>query len=273
MPGPPFFKKVSSEERRPMIRAAIALAKRGMAVFPCLPSNKLPMTEHGCKDATTDPETIEALFGERPDCNIAIATGSASGIFAVDVDGVDAEAELRRLEAEHGALPKTVEVISARGRHLYFKVPDLPVRNSASKIAVGIDVRGEGGYVLCPPSIHPSGKRYEWSVDSASAFAAAPKWLLDKITSPVNGSNPAMPLSDWRALVRDGVREGARDCTITKLTGYLLRRRLDPIIVLGLVQAWNAASCVPPLPAADVDRIVDSIAGRELARRTRGHDE
>ena len=53
----------------------------------------------------------------------------------------------------------------------------------------------------------------------------------------------------------------------------LLRRRIDPIVVLGLMQAWNAASCAPPLPAADVDRIVDSIAGRELARRARGHDE
>ena len=67
---------------------------------------------------------------------------------------------MRRLEAEHGELPATVEVITARGRHLYFKMPDMPVRNSAGKIAAGIDMRGDDGYVLAPPSVHPSGTRY-----------------------------------------------------------------------------------------------------------------
>ena len=72
-------------------------------------------------------------------------------------------------------------VITARGRHLFFKMPETPVRNSTSKIAPGIDVRGDGGYVLAPPSVHPSGRLYCWSVDSADTFAAAPEWLLDKL--------------------------------------------------------------------------------------------
>jgi hypothetical protein len=244
-----------------------------MAVFPCLPRDKRPMTEHGCRDATTNLEKIEGWWGVCPDANVAIATGAASGVLAADIDGVDAEVELRKLEDEHGALPSTVESVTPRGRHLYFRWPGVLVRNSASMVAPGIDVRGEGGYVLAPPSVHPTGRVYAWSVDSASAFAAAPTWLLDKVTTPASGSIPAAPVSDWRALVRDGIGEGARDCTITKLAGYLLRRRIDPIVVLGLMQAWNATSCAPPLPAADVDRIVDSIAGRELARRAHGHDE
>ena len=92
----------------------------------------------------------------------------------MDVDGLDAEVELRRLEAKHGNLPATVEVITTRGRHLYFQTPETSVRNSAGKVAPGIDVRGDGGYVLAPPSIHPSGRRYEWSVDCASTSPRHP---------------------------------------------------------------------------------------------------
>ena len=251
-----------------MLRTAIALAQRNIAVFPCRPRAKLPATEHGCKDATTDAETIRRWWRERPDCNVAIATGAVSGIFVVDVD--DAEAELRRLELEHGELPATVEVVTARGRHLWFKMPHVPVRNSAGKIAPGIDVRGSGGYVLAPPSIHPSGRPYAWSVDSHNAFASAPEWLLAKITDAKGNGHTAAEPSEWRALMLNGVAEGRRDCTITKITGYLLRRFVDPIFVAELMQIFNAARCTPPLPAEDVARIVNSIAGKELKRRGHG---
>ena len=100
----------------------------------------------------------------------------------VDIDGFDGELELRKLEAAHCSLPPTVETVTARGRHLFFRMPETPVRNTASQIAAGIDTRGDGGYVVCPPSIHPSGRAYAWSVDSAKEFAEAPGWLLDRVT-------------------------------------------------------------------------------------------
>jgi hypothetical protein len=246
----------------------LALAARGLKVFPCRPRDKLPATEHGCKDATTDPDMIRRWWRAEPQCNVAIATGALSGIFVVDVDGLDAEFELRRLEAEHGALPPTVEVITGNGRHAYFKMPATPLRNSASKIAPHVDVRGDGGYVIAPPSIHPSGRAYAWSVDCASAIAAAPDWLLARIAEPERNGAPTPP-SEWRALVAAGVDEGARNCTIAKLSGHLLRRFLDPFVVLDLMQCWNAVRCRPPLPDADVTRIVDSICSKELRRR--GH--
>jgi hypothetical protein len=105
---------------------------------------------------------------------------------------------LRKLEAEHGALPATVEAITGHGRHLYFKMPGISVRNSESRIAPKIDVRGSGGYALCPPSLHPSGKRYAWSVDSAKAFAAAPDWLLARIASAPTAAQR------WRRHRRNG---------------------------------------------------------------------
>lgn len=249
-----------------MIKTAIQLAQRGMAVFPCVPRSKSPATAHGVKDATRDLDIITGWWRAEPTYNIAIATGAVSGMFVVDIDGLDAEAELRKLEAEHGELPPSVEVITARGRHIYFKAPEVPVRNSAGKIASGIDVRGDGGYVLTPPSIHPSGRQYCWSVDAASAFAAAPNWLLIQITTPTNGAD-ATPPSAWRELVKAGVAEGARDTTVARLAGHLLRRRIDPFVALELLQSWNATRCAPPLPERDIERIVGSIAGKELQRR------
>jgi hypothetical protein len=213
---------------------------------------------------------IRHWWGAEPQCNVAVATGLASGIFAIDVDGFAGEAALRKLEAEHGELPPTIEVVTPRpGRHIYFRMPEaLVLRNSTGKLAENIDVRATGGYCLTPPSIHPSGRVYCWSVDCAKSFADAPAWLLDRITERSNGNGAAAtPASEWRALITDGVAEGTRDCTVAKLAGYLLRRHVDPIVALGLLQAWNATSCRPPLPADNVARIVDSIAGKELRRR------
>ena len=234
-------------------------------MFPCRPRDKLPATEHGCKDATTNLETVRQWWCEDPHYNIGVATGAVSKIFAVDIDG-DGEAEMGKLEAEHGALPATVEVITARGRHLYFRMPDLPVRNSAGKLAPGIDVRGDGGYVLAPPSIHPSGRAYCWSVDSAGVFAAAPDWLLDLVAEH-GKAKAATPAPDWRTLAIGGVDEGRRDNVVTQLCGYFLRRRVDPILTLEILQLWNEARCRPPLPPEDIERIVGSIARKELKRR------
>ena len=255
-----------------MIRAALTLASRGMHVFPCVPRDKRPATEHGVKDATTDAKIIRRWWQHDPQFNVAIATGEVSNVFVVDIDGVDAELELRRLEAAHGELPATVESITARGRHLFFQMPETPVRNTASHIAAGIDTRGNGGYVVCPPSIYPSGRAYAWSVDSASAFAAAPDWLLARITGPGAKSNDHMAAepSEWRALIAEGVPEGRRDCTLARIAGYLLRHHIDPVFAAGLVQIFNTTRCLPPLPDEDVERIVNSIAGKELKRRQHG---
>jgi Primase C terminal 1 (PriCT-1) len=70
-----------------------------------------------------------------------------------------------------------------------------------------------------------------------------------------------------RELVANGVAEGTRDCTVAKLAGHLLRHRIDPFVALELLQSWNLTKCMPPLPAADIERIVASVAGRELRRR------
>ena len=140
--------------------------------------------------------------GGLPIATSASRTGMASRVWILDVDGEDGEASLRALEAEHGALPPTWESLTARGRHVWFCC-DCPVPCSTSKIAPGIDVRGDGGYVIVPPSIHPSGRAYAWSVDSADDLATAPTWLLH-----LARKKPAPTISE-RALANLQTRRGA----------------------------------------------------------------
>jgi len=165
-------------------------------------------------------------------------------------------------------LPATVETITANGRHLYFKYPaGTAICNSVGKIAAGVDCRGDNGYVLVPPSVHPSGKRYAWSVDSANKIADAPAWLVAKIVDAVADCKGATPPSEWRQLATDGVAEGKRNDCLARLTGHLLRRHVDPWVALELIRTWNAARCRPPLADEEIQQIVNSIAGRELKRR------
>jgi len=87
--------------------------------------------------------------------------------------------------------------------------------------------------------------------------------------APSNGSKSATAPSEWRDLVK-GVSEGARDCSLTKLTVYLLRLHVDPFVVLELIRVFNTTRCTPPLSDKDVERIVSSVAGLELERRQTG---
>jgi hypothetical protein len=252
-----------------MLKHALALARRGLHVFPCRPRAKEPATTNGCKDATRGHDVIEGWWRQNPDFNIGIATGPNSHIFVLDVDGIDAEVELKNLEAQYGRLPATVEAITGDGRHVFFEwADDQPVRNSAGKLGPGLDIRGTAGYIVAPPSIHPTGRRYCWSVDSAKDFARAPVWLLDKISAPANGKTiPATPPSEWRALICAIVGEGQRNDTITRLAGYLLRYGIDPVVTLQFLMDWNRAHCRLPLEDIEVATIVHSIFARELKRR------
>ena len=143
----------------------------------CQPRAKEPAIKRGFHAATTNPETIKRYW-RIADRNIGIPTGPVSGFWVLDVDGDDGEATLRGLEARQGSLPPTSEVITGNGgRHLWFEYTG-PIPSTAGKIGIGIDTRGDGGYVVVPPSVHPNGRSYSWSVDSAGQIASAPDWLL-----------------------------------------------------------------------------------------------
>lgn len=267
---------------------AIAFARRGIPVLPlhrpvdgrcscrnpnCPSPAKHPvaaLAPHGLKNATTDERTIEDWFGAAPR-NVGVLTGFPAGIVVLDVDPRhDGDTSLAALERQHGELPPTWRFLTGGGgEHVVFAHPGVAVPNSANKIGPGLDVRGEGGYIVAPPSVHMSGRRYAVSVDHAPddvTLAPPPPWLLDRMLAG-HALGQRRPGPDWREIAAHGPAEGARNTTLTSMAGLLLRRRIEPHLVLDLLQAWNAQRCAPPLDAAEVSTIVRSIASRELARR------
>src|SRR5262245_56674086 len=110
--------------------AALQLEGKGIAVFPCQPRGKEPACDTGLHAATTDIERINRWWQAFPDLNIGIATGKASGVFVLDIDGEDGEGSLLKLESAHTALPPTVEVVTGKGRHCYFRIGKHKISNS-----------------------------------------------------------------------------------------------------------------------------------------------
>jgi hypothetical protein len=207
------------------------------------------------------PEEVARWFRRR-DANVGVVTGAVSNLVVLDVDPQHGgEDSLAALQAQHGPLPRTVEATTGGGgRHCYFAHPGGHVPNRIG-IAPGLDLRGDGGLVVAPPSVHPSGRPYTWvprgSPDELP-LAPIPRWLLGAAQPP--GPHAGHAIAEWRALVRDGVEEGRRNNTIASLAGHLLWHGVDPQVALELLLAWNRARCRPPLSDFEVTQVVESIA-------------
>lgn len=186
-----------------LLQIAESLATRGWQLLPlhhaidgacschdpeCPHIGKHPRTKSGVKDATSDIAQIQNWWRRFPLANIGVATGATSGIVVIDVDPRNGGTEsLAALEREFGSLPPTVESLTGGGgRHLFFKHPGGKVRNR-SNLRPGIDVKGDSGYIVAPPSTHQSGGSYRWReghAPSESDLAELPNWLLDAIRAP-----------------------------------------------------------------------------------------
>ena len=254
----------------PLGTDALTLAAKGMRIFPCAERSKEPAIADNLRRATTDPNVIRGWWRSR-NFNIAIATGAASGIWVLDIDGEEGEATLRKLEAAFGPLPMTIEAITGKGRHLYFRWPTgVEIRNGQLRSDVpGVDWRGNGGYVLAPPSVHPSGRIYCWSVDSGDEFAEAPDWLIELVTGKRRGSKPAKTPESWRTFINETVEGSRRGNALARLAGLLLHcaPTIDPLLALDICRQFNTLRCHPPMPDGEVDDIVEAIASREIAKR------
>lgn len=172
-----------------LARAATAYTRLGWRVHPLRPRDKRPMLSGWQERASADPETVAAWWRETPQANIGIATGPDSGVFVLDVDADAGERSLTALEGTHGALPNLYPMQrTGGGWQAFFAWPEgRDIRNSANRLGAHLDTRGAGGYVVAPPSVHPSGAIYAWG-DERDPLAIppepAPCWLVDLLDPP-----------------------------------------------------------------------------------------
>ena len=241
------------------LNAALHYAEAlGWAVFPVSESTKKPYTPHGCKDAKKDPRVIRAWWDRHPNASIGVATGSASGILVIDLDldenkGLDGMRELRVWEKENGELPETVSAITGRGgSHMYFKYDGSEKYGNRAGILDGIDVRGEGGYVIAPPSLHPNGTEYQWENDPDEVPLSEITETVEKFLS-IGHTGQAETFA-----LPDKIGAGKRNDTIYRFACSLQAKGVSDEAIYAACRAENASRCTPPLKDIEVDKLVGS---------------
>jgi hypothetical protein len=249
----------------------------GWAVFPvhgiidgacdcarrdCGNPGKHPSTPHGLLDASKDQDVIRRWWQQWPAANIGLATGERSGVDVLDVDPRHYGNEtLWELEREHGELPATVMSLTGGGGcHLFFG--HSPGLKSINGFAEGLDFKTNGGYVILPPSIHASGRLYEWegaSRPSEIMPAALPGWLQALAVGRKDSPGPSVPAKAVGAKILTGQRNQA----LTSLAGSMRRRGMASEEIMAALAAVNERRCDPRLTESELRQIAESVGRYE----------
>lgn len=241
--------------------AALSYVGMGLAVIPLRPRGKEPMTAHGLNDWTDDPESVRAVWGRYPDANVGIVCGAPSGgLVVLDLDshegGPEGYETLRAWERANGELPETASAVTGSGGvHLLFRAAG-EVRPSVNA-ALAVDVRGDGSYIVAPPSVHPNGRRYEWEVPPDEEAPARYEGLPEAFAAHVRPRGGGAGAGRYEMPAT--VCEGGRNDALFRLGASLRAKRVDPVAIADAVRGVNAARCSPPLPPDEVDRVVESV--------------
>lgn len=257
----------------PMLTAALNYAARGWRVLPlhtmrmgrcscnragCPSPAKHPRTLTGSTGASSDLAQVRKWWGMWPDANVGVATGGDLVVVDLDVSRNGVE-NWEALADENGGPLDTLTVrTGGGGKHLYLRAPH-KVQNSVDKLAMGVDVRGEGGYVVAPPSVHASSKAYEWLdadplEDASHRTADAPTWLLAKL------ANMRVIVSPSSA-TPDAITKGGRNSEMFKAARRLRAQGLAYEELVAAVLEMNERRCSPPLDPAEVKQIARSASG------------
>lgn len=242
---------------------ALKYAEMGFSVFPLKPRSKAPATENGFKNATTDKARIANWWDSHPDSNIGIATGAMSGgLVVIDLDsheekGINGYEALKEWQRENGDLPDTwMSVTGSGGYHWIYR--DAAGHGCRTGLYEGVDVRGDGGYIVAPPSVHPdTGKRYEWEQGPGDCeIAQADSRVRNFLLGP-------MPEGKRAFSSPETIPEGERTNTLIKLIGSLRAKDLADEAIIAAVQAENQRKCVPPLTERELEKTVFPALNRD----------
>jgi predicted P-loop ATPase len=235
----------------------LPLAREGWRMFPVRGRGKSPLISAWPTEATSEEAQLRAWSATYPDCNWAVATGVGSGVFCLDLDG---PAGLEWYGNISNGSAQTRQVKTHRGRHLYYQWPEngTELRNSAGKIAPGVDLRGEGGYAVLPGSRHPEGSTYEWLSPATCPVQAASSALIEQAiaASKKIETIPGRTNDD----PSDSIPAGERNSTLTSLAGSMRRRGMTEEAIAAALLAENQRRCDPPLSDDEVRQIAASVA-------------
>lgn len=278
--------------KTPLLEAALYYAERGLPVFPCRPRSKKPATPNGFKDATTDPEIIRAWWSKNPKYNIGLAIGDGLGVLDQDREKVDTSTgeiihgdgqETRRdFEEKAGSeFPRTVSVkTGGGGRQDFYKLPDGVILKNSAEFREGCDTRGPGGYVVAPPSIHPSGARYEFMAGHGPdqvEIAPADELLLEFLRPAIRRDKTGSSTRSAAAPAPEKVPEGSRTSALISKIGRLTAAGLSPEAIRAAIREENEATCEPPLTDQELEReifpAVDRWAGEGKTAAANFEDE
>lgn len=285
-----------------MLDTALAYAAYGWHIFPlhtinddgctcgraldeCSSPGKHPRTRNGLKDATSRDTAIRAWWTRWPDANIGLRTGQPSQIVVVDIDlGHHGFDTLVQLEAANGELITKEAETGSGGAHLYYQHPGQEIGNTAGKLGPGLDTRGDGGYVVAPPSRHASGGHYHWCTGH-KRIEPLPDWLLSLLTRQDPAPDTSRPnlrlvpqdASDryWLAALKgevDNVRnaiQGTRNHTLNRAAFNMGQLVVGGAPLESITQLLETAGLAAGMPAPEVRRTVASgLAGGMKAPRS-----
>jgi hypothetical protein len=258
-----------NDESLSQLDCALSYASLGLPVFPTKP-NKSPYTPRGFKDATTDPEAIRAWWRQWPDAGIGIPTGKSSGWLVLDIDPRHGgDATLTALVEEHDDLPTTAHATTPTGgSHFFFKYPShVEIGNSAGKLGKGLDVRGEGGYVVAPG--RDSSRRWTNALDPAEA----PDWMTEALLSekhePVNTDRKVLhyPFASARYFEEGERNMGLRDVACGRwIHGYAV----DENDLYQQLREVRDTRCAPGKDSPATDTQLMDLARRTARKYQRG---
>lgn len=239
-------------------------AELGWSIIPISPRDKKPLVKWQKYQTTrASAKQLQDWAKRWPSASIAVVTGKLSGVFVIDQDSAEGQAFA-------SALPETATVQTQKGRHYYFKMPEGgKVPGVKVRFSPGLDLRGEGGYAILPPSVHPDGHWYAWDIPPEEGIAVCPPEVLRTLMA-VHGQVENTPYGAWRLAI-DGAELGERNMSLASLAGRLLRDN-DPDmapLLLDAVKYWNSTKNPQPMTDEEVTTTFNSILNKELEKRSR----